>query len=284
MRSTIRMTGKVLSALIGVLIVLAAITVSTFAWYFYNINGHTTKVRMAAGSGTSIQISNSYAGPYSTAVSLSDFNDYLDPVSTDRIQNGFQKVTGFEDQGGTIWARYFSTADHVDYCVRTLYLKANASGDVDVYVSDISGINRDDQNPLSSAIRVGFVVYDGDTIQNEYIFAIDDIVNPQRQFNTYTDLDYRNNPDIVLDSTKDDGSTVYFRPYSPENYVDYDVDLEQVNMKQDSKVICTLQGDGTPVRIDVYFWLEGCDPDCYGNLAGQSLDRMALGFAGVVQQ
>ncbi len=278
-----KMTGKVLSAMVGVLVAVLAITASTFAWYFYNINGHTTKVRMAAGSGTSIQIANAIDGPYASSVQMDDFNDYLNPVSTDQIRNGFQKVTGFEDDGENIWARYFSTADHVDYCIRTLYLKANASEDVDVYVSDITGVNRDDSNPLSSAIRVGFAVYDGDEIGNEFIFAIDDQENPQGHFNTYTDLDYENNTDIVLDSTKQDGSTVYFKPYDAGSYVSYDEDLGTVTLKQNSQVICTLKGDGTPVRIDVYFWLEGCDPDCYGNLAGQSLDRMALSFAGYIK-
>ena len=72
--------------------------------------------------------------------------------------------------------------------MRTLYLKANASSDVDVYISDIQGVNRDNNNPLSSAIRVGFVVYnpgENADVNNEYIFAIDDIVNPEGQFNTF---------------------------------------------------------------------------------------------------
>ena len=101
-----KMTGKVLSAMVGVLVAVLAITASTFAWYFYNINGHTTKVRMAAGSGTSIQIANTIDGPYASSVQMDDFNDYLNPVSTDQIRNGFQKVTGFEDDGENIWARY----------------------------------------------------------------------------------------------------------------------------------------------------------------------------------
>lgn len=260
-----------------------AITASTFAWYFYQINGHTTKVRMAAGSGTSIQIANSPDGPYASSVQMDDFSDYLNPVSTDVILNGFQKVTGFESDEENIWARYFTTAEHVDYCIRTLYLKANASSDVDVYVSDITGINRDEQNPLSSAIRVGFVVYNGEVPEKEFIFAMDDTINPQRNFNTFTSLDYRETTDIVLDSTKQDGSTVYFRPYDQNNYAEYDADQGTVSLKQDSVAVLTLPQDGTPVRVDVYFWLEGCDPDCYGNLAGQSLDRMALSFAGYIR-
>lgn len=286
MRSKYRLTRKLMTAVVGVIIAFLAITASTFAWYFYNVNGHTTKVRMAAGSGTSIQISNNYDGPYASSVQMDDFHDYLDPVSTDRITNGFQKVTGFEDGNGIIWAKYFGGAQSVDYCVRTLYLKANASDDVDVYVSDITGINHDNDNPLSSAIRAGFVVYgsgNSETVENEFIFEIDDTVNPQGQFNTFTDLDYKNRNDIVLDSSKTDGTTVYFTALNQNNYAEYDEDSGEVTLKDDSAVICTLQPDGTPTRVDVYFWLEGCDRDCYGNLAGQSLDSISLGFAGVVR-
>ena len=35
-----------------------------------------------------------------------------------------------------------------------------------------------------------------------------------------------------------------------------------------------------PVRVDVYVWLEGCDPDCTNNLAATSLQSLALRFAG----
>ena len=174
----------------------------------------------------------------------------------------------------------------MDYCVRTLYLKANAPDDVNVYVSDITGINHDNDNPLSSAIRAGFVVYgsgNSETVENEFIFEIDDTVNPQGQFNTFTDLDYKNRNDIVLDSSKTDGTTVYFTALNQNNYAEYDEDSGEVTLKDDSAVICTLQPDGTPTRVDVYFWLEGCDRDCYGNLAGQSLDSISLGFAGVVR-
>lgn len=285
MKKRDRLTGKIFGATLGVIVALLAITTSTFAWYFYNVNGHITKVKMAAGSGTSIQIANAYEGPYASSVLMDDFTDYLDPVSTDNIQRGFQKVTGFEESGGTIWARYFSTAETVDYCVRTLYLKANASSDVDVYISDIQGVNRDNNNPLSSAIRVGFVVYnpgENADVNNEYIFAIDDIVNPEGQFNTFNSSNLDIDRNIVLDSTKSDGSIVYFDPLDRDNYVEYDPDTMAVTLKEESQVICTLMGDGTPTRVDVYFWLEGCDRDCYGNLAGQSLDKMALSFTGYI--
>ena len=38
---------------------------------------------------------------------------------------------------------------------------------------------------------------------------------------------------------------------------------------------------GTPMKVDVYLWLEGCDRDCTLNLGGQTMELLALKFAGM---
>ena len=78
---------------IGVLLTLGAVVVSTYAWYVYNTGRHTTKVRMAAGAGINMQISNAYDGVYGSAAVLDSFSGQLNPVSTNRISGGFQKAT-----------------------------------------------------------------------------------------------------------------------------------------------------------------------------------------------
>ena len=77
---------------IGVLLTLGAVVVSTYAWYVYNTGRHTTKVRMAAGAGINLQISNAYDGVYGSAAVLDSVSGQLNPVSTNRISGGFQKV------------------------------------------------------------------------------------------------------------------------------------------------------------------------------------------------
>ena len=77
--------------------VLAAVMV-TYAWYIYNANRHITDVKMAAGTGATFLISDEYNGEYKSNAGLS-FQGFLNPVSTDSIENGFQKVTSFT--GGT---------------------------------------------------------------------------------------------------------------------------------------------------------------------------------------
>ena len=49
--------------------------------------------------------------------------------------------------------------------------------------------------------------------------------------------------------------------------------------------LCPLSGSGTEygaaTRVDVYLWLEGCDPDCTNELCGMTLSNLSILFAGV---
>ena len=90
-----QLKGKLRTGTVALLIALLAAASATYAWYIYNTSRHTTKVRMAAGAGVNLQISNSYNGTYGSAAVLDSFSGQLNPVSTNRISGGFQKVLGF---------------------------------------------------------------------------------------------------------------------------------------------------------------------------------------------
>lgn len=141
------------------LVALAAAGAVTYAWYIYNANRHITDVKMAAGTGVTFLISNEYDGEYKTNAGLS-FTGLLDPVSTDNVLNGFQKVTGFT--GGTtqdsLFASMFGAAEHSDYYKTSLYLATNSAA-TDVYLSGIDFTEQDPANPISTALRVGLVTY-----------------------------------------------------------------------------------------------------------------------------
>ena len=141
------------------LVALAAAGAVTYAWYIYNANRHITDVKMAAGTGVTFLISNEYDGEYKTNAGLS-FTGLLDPVSTDNVLNGFQKVTGFT--GGTtqdsLFASMFGAAEHSDYYKTSLYLATNSAA-TDVYLSGIDFTEQDPANPISTALRVGLVAY-----------------------------------------------------------------------------------------------------------------------------
>ena len=273
--------------LLVLLIALAVISMATFAWYIYNTSAHTTKLRMAAGSSASLMISNAYDGTYGASTVLASFTGKLDPVSTNKITNGFQKVVQFEDNNSgdgrpSLLATLFGdSVENQDYYKTSLYIKSPGR-DVDLYVNDIKFEDSDSTYPVSTAIRVGFVVHKqgkDQPVENEYIFSISNATNPAFEYNTFNGQEGH-----VLDSSKKDGSTVAFTPYTSENYCDYtEADGSGVvTLKEKSLKISDLNGAAStePVQVDVYIWLEGCDQDCTISLLGKTLKNVALAFAG----
>ena len=276
-------------SLLAMLIAFIAVVSATYAWYIYNTSRHTTDVRMAAGAGANLQISNSYSGEYGSAAVLESFKGQLEPVSTNKVTAGFQKATSFiVGQGGPadLLAAGFDDSEARDYYHTSMYLRTNGS-DTDIYLADIGFEDSDEKVPISSAIRVGLVVHEPGqnmSASSEYIFAISDKKNPEANYNTVTGKE-----GYVLDGVKKDGTTVPFSPYTSDAYCIYDKNTGVVTLKKTSEKLCTITGDGhgkpgTPVQIEVYIWLEGCDEDCTVNLCGETLKKLAVSFAGIVQE
>lgn len=276
-------------SILVVIITLCAVVSATYAWYIYNTSRHTTDVRMAAGAGANLQISNSYSGEYGSAAVLESFKGQLEPVSTNKVTAGFQKATSFiVGQGGPadLLAAGFDDSEARDYYHTSMYLRTNGN-DTDIYLADIGFEDSDEKVPISSAIRVGLVVHESGQnmpVSSEYIFAISDKKNPEANYNTVTGKE-----GYVLDGVKKDGTTVPFSPYTSDAYCIYDKNTGVVTLKKTSEKLCTITGDGhgkpgTPVQIEVYIWLEGCDEDCTVNLCGETLKKLAVSFAGIVQE
>lgn len=276
-------------SLLAMLIAFIAVVSATYAWYIYNTSRHTTDVRMAAGAGANLQISNSYSGEYGSAAVLESFKGQLKPVSTNKVTAGFQKATSFiVGQGGPadLLAAGFDDSEARDYYHTSMYLRTNGN-DTDIYLADIGFEDSDEKVPISSAIRVGLVVHEPGQnmpVSSEYIFAISDKKNPEASYNTATGKE-----GYVLDGVKKDGTTVPFSPYTSDAYCIYDKNTGVVTLKKTSEKLCTITGDGqgkpgTPVQIEVYIWLEGCDEDCTVNLCGETLKKLAVSFAGIVQE
>ena len=198
--------NRLTTGTVALLIALLAVVSATYAWYVYNTGRHTTKVRMAAGAGVNLQISNSYSGTYGSAAVLDSFTGRLNPVSTNRISGGFQKVIGFtngtENQSNLV-SSLFGRGDYTDYYKTSLFLRTNGNP-TDIYIADIGFEDSDSKNPISSAIRAGFVVHRigrSQPADAEYIFAISDKKNPKAEYNTA-----KGKEGDVLDCTNNLGS------------------------------------------------------------------------------
>ena len=280
-----RMRFRLLIAAIVLLVSFSSLVAVTFAWYIYQTGAKTADIRMAVGTGSSLQISNEYDGEYGNSTVMDEFHGALEPVSTDRILGGFQKVTEFTTAMYMHQkkAYLFDVSQTTDYYKTTLFLRVSGEPQ-NVYLSNIGYEDDDPANPISTAIRIGFVVHKAgkdQPVENEYVFAINTGSNPQAVYNTATGEE-----GYVLDSSKTDGSTVPMTNlYTSANFCQYDGNLGVTNPTEDSLALLVLSGDeeggyGTPVQVDVYVWLEGCDKDCYNNICGKMLKKIALSFAG----
>ncbi|MGN1334395.1 MAG: hypothetical protein ACI4U1_04690 [Anaerovoracaceae bacterium] len=279
-----KLKSRLLAAIVMVLIAFATLSAATFAWYIYQTDAHTTDIRMAVGTGFSLQISNAYDGKYSSATVMETAQGSLKPVSTNSMQGGFQKVLGFTDDSskkfGMVASIFgYSNPQEYEYYKTTLYVRTKGEARR-VYVSDIGYEDSDEANPISTAIRVGFVVHEG-TESREYIFAINTEDNPQAEYNTFTGQE-----GWVLDCEKTDGTTVPFdNLLTEDNFCIYDSTTGAVTLKEASTPLFTISGAensgeyGEPVPIDVYIWLEGCDKDCTNNLVRTNLNNLAISFA-----
>lgn len=280
-----RLKHSFIIAAIVLMISFSSMVTVTFAWYVYQTGARTSDIHMAVGTGSSLQISNAYDGEYGTATVMDEFTGLLNPVSTNRITGGFQKVYGFSDGSENqpaLVASLFGAGEKTDYYETSLYLRV--SGETQkVYLSDIGFEDDDPENPISTAIRIGFVVHEpgqNQGVSAEYIFAINMEDNPLAQYNTATGQE-----GYVLDCTRTDGTTVPMENlYTSENFCKYDKDTGNVTLNDNSLSMFTLSGGnsgeyGTPVQVDIYIWLEGCDKDCYNNLCDKTLKKIALAFA-----
>ena len=272
-------------AVIVLLISFFSLVTVTFAWYVYQTGARTSDIHMAVGTGSSLQISNRYDGEYGYTALMDKFTGTLNPVSTNRITGGFQKVYGFTDGSENqprLIASIFGASDTNDYYKTTLFLRLSG-GKQKVYVADISYEDGDKNRPISTAIRIGFVIHEpglDKAVNSEYIFAINTADNPEAEYNTATGEE-----GYVLDCTKTDGTTVPMTNlYTEDNYCKYDKIAGETTLQESSVPLFELSGDGRgsygePVQVDVYIWLEGCDKDCTNNLCAAMLKNIALSFA-----
>ena len=282
---TKRLKYSFVMAAIVLLISASSMVMVTFAWYIYQTGARTSDIHMAVGTGSSLQISNTYNGEYGTATVMDEFQGRLNPVSTNRITGGFQKVYGFSDGSENqprLVASLFGAGEKNDYYETTLFLRVSGEKQK-VYLADIGFEDDDLLNPISTAIRVGFVAHEPGQDQpgsGEYIFAINTADNPEAEYNTATGQE-----GYVLDCTRTDGTTVPMTNlYTKANFCDYNKENGTVKLNDSSLALFSLDGGssgdyGTPVQVDIYIWLEGCDKDCTNNLCEKTLKKIALSFA-----
>ena len=61
-----KLKNRVWLAIIVLILAFLAAASATYAWYIYNTGKRTTSVRLAAGAGSNLQISNTYDSGYAS--------------------------------------------------------------------------------------------------------------------------------------------------------------------------------------------------------------------------
>ena len=175
MNESKKLRRSLIIAALALLAALLSVSAATFAWYIYHTNVRTTEVKMSAGSSISLQISNALDGPYSSATQMEEFKETLVPVSTDSILGGFQRVNTFEtireNDRYRLIVKSFRPSDEVEYYKTSLYLRTSAM-DLDIYLSRVGVEDGSEENPVSTAARLGLVIEGEDGKTQEFIYEL----------------------------------------------------------------------------------------------------------------
>ena len=177
------------------------------------------------------------------------------------------KPTKKEDDGMVSdWIK----ATETDYFHSAFYLKGNWENGGDIYLSDIKFKNLNQDKPIASSIRIGIKV----DKQFYGVFKISDEENKNK-----SNILPENH---IIDSSKTDGTTKIYQPYSKENFVKYDVDTGEVTLKPEScRITNVMPTSNNQVKIDVYMWVEAGSENFGWNLNGEELTDVELVFAGI---
>lgn len=273
---------------IGAAAVLTALvlTTATYAWFTVNREVQTAKVTAATGaSGLELQISRTGADAFSpgtlkdaagqkiSGVALNPCEKELMPVSTADLKQFLYCSFSEENAAKT----FEPTTDETLYYHDTIYLRAVGEGLPDGAQMALY-LDNDTQNPivrsgdgkLLTAARLG-LTFDGAA---PVIMKLSDAAD-QGKGNTYLNgqllsggnvLGYHNGAAVAV---KDPVVSLKDAQFSPE--------------APDRKPMVTLKINQI-YQIDIYFYLEGCDPDCLTERVGLTEAYLNLAFFGLLAQ
>lgn len=272
----------------GAMAVLTALTLTTatYAWFSANREVQTGRVTSRTGSTTlELQISRSGGNGFSpgtmtdgngesyNAVELTPCDKELMPVSTANLAT-FLYCPVSDGDGAN---RFVPTPDESLYYHDTIYLRAVGEGIPDGSQLELY-LDNDTENPivraeagnLLAAARLG-LCFDGGT---PTILKLSDEPD-QGDGNTYLD-----------DQLLGGGKVLDYQNESPVAVDDPAVLLADVQFASDNanrKALTTLSLNQV-YQVDLYFYLEGCDPDCLSERVGLTEAYLNLAFFGLLTQ
>ena len=263
-------------AILWVLLLLAALTGSTYAWFTFS-GSASTNVTPAGGTISSgdavLLIGNAEAGPFDKTCDLitSGNPDGLEPVSTADLENFYQGTYQNAD-GITILYERAEDALTSQVVYGTLYLKCeNAS--CDVYFNQ-EELNLGSNGQTLAAMRLGMIISTR-AGEERRIFKLDGLGQPAGAQAVQT---VPENGTVVA-SVSENGQASYTADPAVEiqNFF-AGRGASEGTFTAGADKLCTLEKDEV-AQVRFWLYLEGCDEHCSN--AVQNLDgALQLGFAG----
>lgn len=255
-----------------ILLIISIATISTYAWFTSNEKVKTSSVSVSIG-GDNITL---LAGPTPNELSENGFEikesnannkTRLMPVSTVDA-NSFV----FMENAGSTFTRFREVLEEEGFYYHgVFYIKAEGENEnsINLYLdnSDNDFFTSDDDTNILNAAR--FAIKIGDVVRIIEVSQNENDIN-DRVDNTYVDgvlvkdkqIGIKNN-EVFME--KAEIYSVEDSMITMNSYPDFSFDLKQ----------------NETYKIDVYFWLEGTDPDCSDAIELKNIN-MNIKFTGVI--
>lgn len=262
-----------------------SLTFASYAWFTSNREVSTSTATARTGDETlELQLSTSGGSSFRDAdsVSIQQINqtsaDYLLPVSTNNLQNFvYSPVT----QDGM--AKVFKPVENEAYYYHgRVYIRASGEGWADgttvkLYLDQSDNILGEKiSGDMLNAARLG-LVFDEDYSKG-VILKLSEDSNSQQTYNTVVNGQTLGK-DQVLSYTNQTIQAVTDPSVLAKEYT---INFSDDSMEVPSQTLLTMQLNKI-YTVDIYFYIEGCDPDCSSQIQYSTAD-LQIGFYGVPDQ
>ena len=262
---------------------ILALAAATYAWFTSNRAVGTSTATARTGEETlTLQLSSSGGGAFRDmpTAAITQVNrtsaTRLMPVSTSDLVNFVYAPSTVADQ-----AVHFEKVENEAYYYHgRIYLRASGEGFsgsqvMNLYLDQSEGLlGKNVDGRLLNAARLG-LVFDGDTA-NPIILRLSESSNPSNM---------RRNNTVVNGVALTGSQVLRYRNGSVSAVSDPSVPIADYAMDTassgvPSKTLLAMQ-IGKIYSLDIYFYLEGCDPDCTDSVSYNTAD-LHLSFYGML--
>lgn len=273
---------------ITAIFIVLALAGATYAWFTSNRKVSTSQATARSGEeNLELQISSQGGAGFRSeeTASISQVNqtdlEYLMPVSTSDLWNFVYSPFTTDDM-----ASVFRDVENEDYYYHgRIYLRAYAEGldstsRVNLYFDESDGVLGENvDGNLLNAARLG-LKFDGESASTVILKLSQNQNAPSEQvYNTVINGQTLGANQVLS------GPSANLRVVSdPSGLIsDYEVKFENSGITIPNKPLLTMEVNRI-YPVDIYFYLEGCDPDC--SEAGISFDKadLHLAFYGILSQ